>query len=167
MLLTPFIAPFMALINRIIPDKAKQDEAKAEMLTIMVQAQAKEIESKASIIVAEAQGESTIQRTWRPILALCFGLISGTVIAFNHLVFPLLAACGLDVAPLPLDAEVWYFNMVCIGGYIQSRSSEKRAAIKLKTFNQAKYFKSLRDSYGSLSQEMVDAQNKAIEDAKK
>ena len=37
------MGPLNTLIERIFPDKAKQDEAKAQMMTIMMDAQAKEM----------------------------------------------------------------------------------------------------------------------------
>tara|TARA_R110000782_G_scaffold22066_3_gene58940 strand:+ start:834 stop:1343 length:510 start_codon:yes stop_codon:yes gene_type:complete len=165
MLLNLLIGPITTLIERLIPDKEKSDEAKAEMMNIMVQAQAREIDAKSRVVVAEATGESYIQRTWRPILALTFGLIAAAVIAFNHLVFPILQALGFDVTILPLDVAVWGFLTLCIGGYIDSRGKEKIAKIKASALDMEKYFAVFRNHYGPLSKEFVDIQSKAIKES--
>ena len=58
--------------------------------------QIKEIEAAANVIVAEAKGDSWLQRSWRPLLMCLFGLI----VANNYLVVPLF---GTPVAEIPPD----------------------------------------------------------------
>lgn len=157
MLLSLLVGPITTLINRLIPDKAKADEAKAEMMTIMLSAQAKEMESKAAVVVAEAKGESWLQRNWRPLTMMVFLAI----IANNFIIVPYLSAFGLVIPYLPIPPDMWTLLWIGIGGYIGSRGAEKVS----ESFNQAKYFKSLRKSYGPLSDEFVEIQNKAIKEA--
>ena len=69
------------------------------------------LESKASIITAEATGQSWIQRNWRPITMLTF---LGLVVCDS---FGWLAN--------PLAAEAWTLLQIGLGGYVVGRSGEK------------------------------------------
>lgn len=67
--------------------------------------------SKKDIIVAEAQGGSVLQRSWRPITMLTFlGLV--VLDSFGWLASPL--------AP-----EAWTLLQIGLGGYVVGRSVEK------------------------------------------
>ena len=68
------IGPAMKLLERLIPDPVKQSEAKAEMTAMLIQAQAKEMDSRARVVIAEATGESWLQRNWRPCLMIYFAI---------------------------------------------------------------------------------------------
>jgi hypothetical protein len=78
-------------------------------------------ETQASIILAESQGQSWLQRNWRPLLMCFFALILG----WNWIVAPIF---GLKVV-LP-EFPDWFGNvlLVGIGGYIAGRSAEKVTA---------------------------------------
>lgn len=72
-------------------------------------------EARASIIVAEANSESWITRTWRPLIMLEFGLLVG-----------LIATGIMDVEALAqVPDKLWNIIMIGIGGYITSRGAEK------------------------------------------
>jgi hypothetical protein len=153
MLLNLLIGPITTLIERLIPDKEKQDSAKTEMMQIMIQAQAKEIDSKAKVVIAEATGESWLQRNWRP-LTMMFFLI-------------LLGSYWFGLAPQYLiDNPAIVSNLftlleIGIGGYIVGRSAEKVS----ERISRKKYFDSLRNDYGALTQAQVDVFTKALEKA--
>jgi hypothetical protein len=157
MLLNLLIGPITTLIERLIPDKEKSDEAKAEMMNIMIQAQAKEMDAKSKVIVAEATGESWLQRNWRPMTMVIFLII----IFNNFIIVPYLKALGLDIPALPIPPDMWTLLWIGIGGYIGSRGAEKVAGI----VNRKKYFNSLRNDYGPLTQDQVDVFTKALERA--
>lgn len=75
-------------------------------------------EAKAKIIMAEAQGESWLQRNWRPLTMLALvGLIMGRW-------------TGLYDSGIPLELEQELFTLVQIGlgGYVVGRSAEKVTA---------------------------------------
>ncbi len=76
----------------------------------------KEIESRAKIITAEAEGKSWLQRNWRPILMLTFTY----VIAHNYIIGPLFSLPILEVPP-----DMWELLKLGMGGYIIGRSVEK------------------------------------------
>ena len=69
------------------------------------------LDSQAKIIAAEAQGNSWVQRSWRPITMLTF--LSLTVCdSFNWL-------------PNRLAPEAWQLLQIGLGGYVVGRSVEK------------------------------------------
>jgi hypothetical protein len=151
-MLSLLIAPITALLERIIPDPEKAAEAKAEMMSIMVEANAKEIEAKSKVIIAEAKGESWLQRNWRPIIALSFGIETVIITAFQFIIFPLLGIFGFEIHSLPMPAELWWVNGICITGYIGSRGYEKTTRMK----TDKDLFDAARSVNGYLTQEQVD-----------
>lgn len=73
------------------------------------------------MIVAEAQGESWLQRNWRPLLMLCFVLI----LFNNYVAAPYARALGLALPTLDLPQGAWALLNIGVGGYIAGRSAEK------------------------------------------
>ena len=71
------------------------------------------LESKTSIIVAEAKSQSWAARNWRPITMLTF------------LVLVVLDSFG--VLASPLAPEAWTLLQIGLGGYVTGRSIEKIA----------------------------------------
>ncbi len=69
------------------------------------------LESKTAIIKAEAQGQSWLQRSWRPIAMLTFLF---------------LAVCdGFAILSSPLAPQAWTLLQIGLGGYVVGRSAEK------------------------------------------
>lgn len=103
------------VVDRAIPDKGKADELKAELTMQLLSLSSEELKSATSIIVAEAQGGSWLQRNWRPLLMLTFaGLIVSRWL-------------GLSVADIPPELELKLFEIIQVGlgGYVIGRSAEK------------------------------------------
>lgn len=148
------IAPITSLIERIFPDKAAQDKAKAEMMTIIANADAEAYKAKGKIIEAEAKGESWMQRNWRPLLMMTFIAI----IINNYILMPYLAMFGVLTPKLALPPEMWTLLTVGVGGYIVGRSGEKI----YKNINEQKFYQALREEVGPMSQEHVNALNRAL-----
>lgn len=102
-------------IDKAIPDKDEAEKLKAQVTLEMLNKSNKELESATKVIVAEAQGESWLQRNWRPILMLFFaGLVGAHWLGFT--------------APnLPTDVVVNLLDIVQVGvgGYVLGRSAEK------------------------------------------
>lgn len=69
------------------------------------------LESQSNIIVAEAQGQSWLQRSWRPITMLAFLCL----VIFDS--FGWLAN--------PLADQAWTLLQIGLGGYVAGRSLEK------------------------------------------
>jgi hypothetical protein len=66
---------------------------------------------KADVVMAEAKGESWLQRTWRPITMLTF--------------LALVVAHYLGLLVFELSPEMWALLKIGVGGYIGSRGAEK------------------------------------------
>jgi hypothetical protein len=120
-----FLKPVFGIIDKVVPDKAAADKMKAELQAAALAGDFKEFEqlvnARAQIIVAEAKGDSWIQRSWRPIAMLCFVFI----IMNNHAFAPYLGAMGLPVVILPTPPDLWAVIKLGLGGYVVGRSAEK------------------------------------------
>lgn len=103
------------LIDKVIPDLDARAKAKAELARLQASGELREVESAAKIVIAEAQGDSWLQRSWRPILMLVFaGLIVAKWLG--------LTAPGISEA---VELKLFQILQVGIGGYVIGRSAEK------------------------------------------
>lgn len=84
-----------------------------EMASKMLDYQSKLMESRATIIKAEANGQSWMQRNWRPVTMFTF-LVLVVLDSFAWLANPL--------AP-----QAWTLLQIGLGGYVVGRSIEKTA----------------------------------------
>ena len=105
------------VIERIILDPEKAAQAKHQLVDMAVKGELDELVQRAGVIKAEAQGDSWLQRSWRPIVML---------------VFTALIVCrwlGWSAPDLSEAVELKLFSIVQlgIGGYIASRGIEKVA----------------------------------------
>ncbi len=115
-LASPILKVVFGVIDQAVEDKDQAAAIKARLQEMVLTGQMKEIEAAAQIIVAEAQGESWLQRNWRPLLMCLFGVI----IANNYIVVPLF---GTPTAEIPPD--MWDLLKLGVGGYVIGRSVEK------------------------------------------
>jgi len=115
-LIGPLLGGLFGLIDKSVEDKDQAAAIKAKLQEQVLSGQMKEIEAAASIIAAEAGGESWLQRNWRPMLMCLFGLI----IANNYLVVPLFGGPKADIPP-----DMWELLKLGVGGYVLGRSVEK------------------------------------------
>lgn len=102
-------------IDKAVPDKDAAEKLKAEVTLAAMREQNAELEAATKIILAEAQGESWLQRNWRPLTALSF---TGCVLAH-----------WLGFTPENLSQEsingLLDIVLAMISGYTLSRSAEK------------------------------------------
>ena len=103
------------VIDKAVPDKDAAEKMKADLTLQLLQLNAEELKQASSIILAEVQGESWLQRNWRPGLMVWF---AGLVGAYWF---------GFTPENLPESAILDLFQLVQIGigGYIVGRSGEK------------------------------------------
>ncbi len=120
-------------IEKAVPDKDLARNLTHEIEKMILTIQAGLVQAKASIIIAEAQGASWIQRSWRPITMLTFVFI----IFNNYVIAPYAVAfAGEDVIPmLDIPPGMWSLLTVGIGGYIGGRSYEKVQKMKMDAAN--------------------------------
>ena len=94
----------LSLVNQL-----SQIENNVKMKTLEIQSEL--IKAQSQVIVAEAQGQSWMQRNWRPLTMLVF---LGLVVLDS---FAILAN--------PLSKEAWTLLQIGLGGYVLGRSYEK------------------------------------------
>jgi hypothetical protein len=111
-------------VGKIIDDVHTSEEEKAklknELFVLQAKLQVEVLEyektllsKQAQIITAEAQGNSWLQRSWRPITMLTF-LVLVCLDAFGWLAFR-------------LSDQAWILLQIGLGGYVIGRSGEKIA----------------------------------------
>lgn len=130
-LITGALGLFKTLIGAIDDWHTSDEEklqAKGQIYTIQAQVlgdilafEEQRLAAKRDIIVAEAKGESWLQRNWRPVTMLTFVLI----MANNFIIAPYAVSFGLSVPTLEVPQGMWTLLTVGIGGYIGGRSIEK------------------------------------------
>jgi len=112
------IKPVTDMVDELHTSEEEKLTLKTQMMSIqnemaikVLNYEQKIMETQASIIVAEAQGGSSLQRLWRPITMLTFlGLV--VLDSFGWLANPL--------AP-----QAWTLLQIGLGGYVVGRSAEK------------------------------------------
>ena len=114
-LVAPITTLIEGVLDKVVPDAAERDRISFEIQKLLMGNQSKELEQAVKVILAEAQGESWLQRNWRPILMLWFaGLVGAHWLGFTPPNLPESVVMGL------LDIV-----QVGIGGYVLGRSGEK------------------------------------------
>ena len=113
------------LVDKSIEDKDERNKIKSQLTQVFNTSDltkfAKEIEEQASIIRAEATGQSWLQRNWRPGLMTLFGII----IFNNYILNPWLSAMFSINIIMAIPPEMWQLLKLGISGYIVGRSAEK------------------------------------------
>ncbi len=112
----PLLKGLFDVVDQAVEDKDEAAKIKAALQQKVLDGQMKEIEAAAQVIVAEAQGESWLQRNWRPMLMCLFGVI----IANNYVVVPLFGTATAEIPP-----DMWDLLKIGVGGYVVGRSVEK------------------------------------------
>ena len=95
------------------------------------------LEQQASVVRAEANGDSWLQKSWRPITMLVFVFI----IANNYILFPYLSLFTNKVVELNIPPDMWGLLKIGLGGYVVGRSVEKA----VKFYGKGKESASQRD----------------------
>jgi hypothetical protein len=113
-------------IDKFIPDKDLAAKIKAEAQLAAMNMDHTEVleqmKAQKDIILGEIQGESSLQRNWRPILMLTIVFI----VANNYILFPYINLFfpGASVI-LELPTALWNLMQIGVGGYVIGRSGEK------------------------------------------
>lgn len=137
---TGLFKPVADIIDELHTSKEEKAQAKvailgaqAELASNVLDYEAKLAEMKRDVIVAEAQGQSWLQRNWRPLVMTTFGAI----VAWNYIIGPLgswvSAWFGGPAFPaLEMTQGFWTLLSIGIGGYIAGRSGEKIASTMIR-----------------------------------
>lgn len=110
--------PATELIDNLHTSEEEKLEKKATLLelqtTFLGQAleyEKNSLDRRAEIITAEAQSETWIARSWRPITMLTF--------------LTLVVLDSFSILPNELSGEAWTLLQIGLGGYVTGRSIEK------------------------------------------
>lgn len=120
-LITSLLPVVGNVLDRVLPDTVERDKVKSELQAQMLQHSAEIEKAAASVVVAEAKGESWLQRNWRPVTMMSFVVI----IVNNYIAVPWLQTLGLPAVSLDIPPDMWSLLQIGIGGYIVSRGAEK------------------------------------------
>ncbi|MDR5858202.1 3TM-type holin [Halomonas eurihalina] len=115
--------PLFDVIDEAVTDKDEANRLKSQIKTRLIESRDSAMKARMEIILAEAQGESWIQRSWRPLLMMVIVVI----IANNYLLAPYLGAMFGVGLQLELPERMWDLMTLGVGGYIAGRSGEKIA----------------------------------------
>nr|BDD48093.1 hypothetical protein 9 [Balneolaceae bacterium] len=115
------ISPVTNIVDQVVKDKDQAAQLKYKLEKQLQETLDKELESQRDIIVAEAQGESWLQRNWRPVTMLSFVFI----LINNYILVPYAQAFGAPVPTLDIPPNMYGLLTVGIGGYVASRGVEK------------------------------------------
>ena len=107
------------VIDKTIADKTLAENLKSEITLEILNHKGKELEAAASIILAEAKGESWLQRNWRPLLMMNFAIL----ITAHWLGFT-----GENLSQDTIN-QLLDIVKIGIGGYVLSRGGEKMMKI--------------------------------------
>lgn len=91
--------------------KLAMQSAENQLIAKVIGYENKLLESKTAIITSEANGQSWMQRSWRPITMLTF--------------LVLVVCDSFGLLANPLTKEAWELLQIGLGGYVAGRSAEK------------------------------------------
>lgn len=91
--------------------KLTMQSAENQLIAKVIDYENKLLESKTAIITSEANGQSWMQRSWRPITMLTF--------------LVLVVCDSFGLLANPLTKEAWELLQIGLGGYVAGRSAEK------------------------------------------
>lgn len=101
--------------------KQKLQAIELDFTKKLLEADQELFKAQRDVLVAEAKGESWLQRSWRPITMLVFVFI----IFNNYVLSPYIQSLGGHVPTLKIPNGMWALLNVGVGGYITSRGVEK------------------------------------------
>lgn len=125
------------LIDKIWPDPAERERAKAQLLQMQQNGELKELEARMSAILAEAQSKDPWTSRARPsFLYVMYAMILSAIpMGILHSFQPELAqsiAAGMQAWLAALPEELWWLFGAGYLGYSTARSADKRGLLKVR-----------------------------------
>ena len=121
-LIERIIGPVSNLLGEYVEDADKRAELENRLRLALLTQESDFVNATRDVVVAEAQGESYLQRNWRPLIMLSFGAI----LVNNYIFIPWMHALGFTDAPLlDIPEGMWGLLTVGLGGYVVGRTIEK------------------------------------------
>lgn len=122
--------PLFGVIDKAVTDKDEANRLKQQIQSQLIDSENSLVKAQMQIILAEAQGESWLQRNWRPLLMVTIVAVIGN----NYLIAPYLGAMFGVGLQLDLPERLWDLMTLGVGGYVAGRTVDKG----LKTWQQGK-----------------------------
>ena len=116
-LISAILPKVLETVDKVVEDKDDANRVRAGLTTQMLTAQSEIAASAAGVVMAEAQGESWLQRNWRPLLMIWFAILIG---AYWFGFVPV----GM---PESVINDLFTLVQIGVGGYVVGRSGEKIA----------------------------------------
>ncbi len=120
-ILGAILGPITGIIDKAVPDADLRHSLKQEIKAKLIDQESALTEAARDVLVAEAKGESWMQRNWRPLTMLVFAAI----IANNYLIAPYVQAFGGVSVVLDIPDGMWNLLTMGLGGYVIGRTLEK------------------------------------------
>lgn len=117
-LLATLAPTILDIVDKSVEDKDAAFKIKAALGEGLLRSQSELGRAAADVIMAEASGESWLQRNWRPMLMIWFSILIGVYW------FGLIPAN----MPEPIIEKLFTLVQIGVGGYVVGRSGEKIAA---------------------------------------
>jgi hypothetical protein len=125
----PIVGDLLKGIVKVVDDAVPDSDLKAKLesednrakLESGLKEMSQRMQLQQAAIVAEIQGESWLQRNWRPLTMMVFVFI----IVNNFVLVPYLTQFWVGMPTLPLPPELWQLLEIGLGGYIAGRTIEK------------------------------------------
>lgn len=115
--------PVFEVIDQAVADKDQAARLKNAVQQRLIEQRDTRLNARMKVLLAEVQGESWLQRNWRPLLMT----VIVAIIANNYLLAPYLGAMFNVGLQLELPEQMWNLMTLGVGGYIAGRSGEKIA----------------------------------------
>jgi len=126
-LLGALLPGIFKVIEELVPDGDERNRLKVGVQMAVLEQQTTIIQAQASIVKAEAQSQSWLTRTWRPLSMITFLFIIVWRVFFGPLVAAI-AGLPVETLVLPMDPaiEQSFYTLITIGlgGYVVGRSGE-------------------------------------------
>ena len=114
------------IIDKILPDKASADKAKAELLILEASGELKNMASQLAVNKAEAQHSSIFVAGWRPFI----GWVCGISFAYHFVIAPIISLFGVPLLAMDMSSLLTVLGgMLGLGGL---RSFEKYKGVARK-----------------------------------
>ncbi len=120
-LLNAILGPVTGIIDKAVPDADLRQRLKQQIEAKLIDQESALTLAARDVLVAEAKGESWMQRNWRPLTMLSFTAI----IVNNYLLAPYVQAFGGVAVVLDIPGGMWNLLTMGLGGYVIGRTLEK------------------------------------------
>ncbi|WIX34135.1 3TM-type holin [Salinicola sp. JS01] len=118
------VSPILGIVDKAVTDKDEAARLKADITKLLITERSSTLDARMQVLLSEANGESWLQRNWRPILML----VIVAIVANNYLVAPYLGAMFGVGLTLPLPQSLWDLMTLGVGGYIAGQTAERGIA---------------------------------------